>query len=155
MGVAFGCVRGTCSVGRAAGTPAHAALLRVHGALWRVHGARSLGSVAGWRVHATISVVHALMSAAHAALPAAHAAVPVEPGQKNRAPQGPIVTTHPLGLPALPLPVVPGQAALPLLPSASLAARRRLAVDLPLKRVDKPARRALRPWLLPDTFSRP
>ena len=71
MGAAFSCVRGTFSVGRAAGTPAHAAL-------WRVHGARSLGSVAGWRVHATISVVHALMSAAHAALPAAPAGEPVE-----------------------------------------------------------------------------
>lgn len=48
------------------------------------------------------------------------------------------------------------QATLPLPPSASLAARSRFTLDLPLlKRADKPARNALRPWLLPETFSSP
>ena len=47
------------------------------------------------------------------------------------------------------------QAALPLLPSASLAARRRRLLAWPLNRLDSPARSALRPWLLPEIFSKP
>ena len=79
----------------------------------------------------------------------------VGPGTKKSGPAGPDLRHIPWSC-RLPVSARPVQAALPLPPSASLAARRRrVVVPWPLNRLDSPARSALRPWLLPEIFSRP
>ena len=79
----------------------------------------------------------------------------VGPGTKKSGPAGPDLRHIPWSC-RLPFSARPVQAALPLPPSASLAARRRrVVVPWPLNRLDSPARSALRPWLLPEIFSRP
>ena len=73
--------------------------------------------------------------------------------KKDRAPQDPI--TFPPVLRLTPMPTCRQATSVLPLPSAvsSLAAVRRR--PWPLKRTPSPARRDARPWLLPDTFSRP
>ena len=99
------------------------------------------------RVHATFSVAHGTFSVVHAAFGLSQAQK-IGPRRARSLPHSPAGAGSPVRRNR-------GYAALPALASGSLAARKRLAVDLALKRMDSPARNVLRPWLLPETFSRP
>ncbi len=118
----------------------------VHGALCGVHGAISGVHGAFCGAHRALSAVHCAQSGTRGS--AGASALP----KKRSGPEGPdpLCMTQEAG--RLPIRRSPAYAT-SALPSSSLAARPLRLVRL--KRVPSPARSEARPWLLPDTFSRP